>query len=145
MSAPQAERLSARQGERLSVLAVQDLKKSFGGVQAVQGVSFSVEPGTLLALIGPNGAGKTTCFNMLNGQLVPDSGSVKIDGVEVVGKKPREVWRMGVGRTFQITATFPSMTVRENVQMALLSYHRRLANFWKRAAEMYRDAADKLL
>ena len=145
MSAPQGERLSAPQGERLNVLAVQDLKKSFGGVQAVQGVSFSVEPGTLLALIGPNGAGKTTCFNMLNGQLAPDSGSVKIDGVEVVGKKPREVWRMGVGRTFQITATFPSMTVRENVQMALLSYHRRLANFWKRAAAMYRDAADKLL
>ncbi len=137
--------MSTLHAERQSILAVEDLKKSFGGVQAVQGVSFSVEPGTLLALIGPNGAGKTTCFNMLNGQLRPDSGSVRIDGVEVVGKKPREVWRMGVGRTFQITATFPSMTVRENVQMALLSHHRQLTNFWGRAATLHREHAETLL
>jgi branched-chain amino acid transport system ATP-binding protein len=129
----------------VSVLAVADLKKSFGGVQAVQGVSFSVAAGTLLAMIGPNGAGKTTCFNMLNGQLAPDSGSVKMDGTELVGKKPRQVWRLGVGRTFQITATFASMTVRENVQMALLSHHRRLADFWRRAGDLYRGPADRLL
>ena len=145
MSIYQAERQNPALAEPPRILAVQDLNKSFGGVQAVQGVSFFVEPGTLLALIGPNGAGKTTCFNMLNGQLRPDSGSVKIDDVEVIGKKPREVWRMGVGRTFQITATFPSMTVRENVQMALLSYHRRLANFWRRAGDMYRFEAETLL
>lgn len=129
----------------MSVLAVSNLDKSFGGVHAVRGVSFAVEAGQLLAMIGPNGAGKTTCFNMLNGQLAPDAGSVRVSGVEVVGKAPRDVWRLGVGRTFQITATFTSMTVRENVQMALLSHNRRLADIWRRAGEIHRDQADALL
>ena len=97
----------------MTVLAVDNLSKSFGGVQAVRNVSFDVEAGELLALIGPNGAGKTTCFNMLNGQIRPDAGSVKLDGRDLVGLAPRKVWRLGVGRTFQITATFASMTVRE--------------------------------
>ena len=67
-------------------------------------MSFAVEAGELLALIGPNGAGKTTCFNCLNGQLRPDAGSVRLDGRELVGLPPRAIWRLGVGRTFQITA-----------------------------------------
>jgi branched-chain amino acid transport system ATP-binding protein len=129
----------------VTILAVENLAKSFGGVHAVRNVSFDVAAGELLALIGPNGAGKTTCFNMLNGQIRSDSGSVKLDGRELVGLAPREVWRLGVGRTFQITATFASMTVRENVQMALLSHHRRIASWWPRAASLYRDAADRLL
>ena len=129
----------------MTVLAVAHLSKSFGGVQAVRDVSFALEEGRLLAMIGPNGAGKTTCFNMLNGQLGPDSGSVRIAGVEVVGKSPRAVWRLGVGRTFQITATFASMAVRENVQMALLSYHGRIRRWWPRAASLYREEADALL
>ncbi len=129
----------------MSVLQVRNLSKSFGGVQAVAGVSFDVEAGRLLALIGPNGAGKTTCFNMLNGQLRPDGGSVTLEGREIAGLKPRQVWRLGVGRTFQITATFASMTVAENVQMALLSHHRRLAGFWRPAARLYRDEARELL
>ena len=130
---------------RATVLAVSALVKSFGGVHAVREVSFAVEAGQLLAMIGPNGAGKTTCFNMVNGQIKPDSGSVSIGGVEVVGRAPREIWRLGVGRTFQITATFASMTVRENVQMALLSYFHRLAGWWPRAAPLYREQADTLL
>ena len=129
----------------MTVLAVAHLSKSFGGVHAVCDVSFALEEGRLLAMIGPNGAGKTTCFNMLNGQLGPDSGSVRIAGVEVVGKSPRAVWRLGVGRTFQITATFASMTVRENVQMALLSHHGRIGRWWPRAADLYREEADALL
>jgi len=129
----------------MSILAVGNLSKSFGGVHAVRSVSFDVAAGELLALIGPNGAGKTTCFNMLNGQIRPDSGSVKLDGRELVGRAPREVWRLGVGRTFQITATFASMTVRENVQMALLSHHRRIASWWPRATALYRSEADQLL
>ena len=128
-----------------AVLAVERLAKSFGGVHAVREVSFSVAAGELLAMIGPNGAGKTTCFNMLNGQLAPDAGSVQLDGSEIVGLAPRIVWRRGVGRTFQITATFPSMTVRENVQMALLSHHRRLAGWWRPAARLYRGEADRLI
>jgi len=130
---------------RGSVLVVSALAKSFGGVQAVREASFAVEAGQLVAMIGPNGAGKTTCFNMVNGQLRPDSGSVRIGGVEVVGRAPRQIWRLGVGRTFQITATFASMTVRENVQMALLSYHHRLASWWLRAAHLYREEAHALL
>ncbi|MCZ7564192.1 MAG: ABC transporter ATP-binding protein [Burkholderiales bacterium] len=128
-----------------AVLAVDRLSKAFGGVQAVQGVSFVLGEGELLAMIGPNGAGKTTCFNMVNGQLAPDSGSVRIGGADTVGRPPRDIWRMGVGRTFQITATFASMTVRENVQMALISHRRRLASLWTRAASLYRDEADRLL
>jgi branched-chain amino acid transport system ATP-binding protein len=127
------------------VLEVAHLSKSFGGVHAVRDVTFDVASGELLAMIGPNGAGKTTCFNMLNGQLAPDAGSVKLDGQQIVGCKPRAIWRMGVGRTFQITATFPSMTVRENVQLVLLSHRRRLANCWARAAVLYRAEADRLL
>jgi branched-chain amino acid transport system ATP-binding protein len=129
----------------VTVLAVDNLSKSFGGVHAVRNVSFDVAAGELLALIGPNGAGKTTCFNMLNGQIRPDAGSVKLEGQELVGLAPREVWRLGVGRTFQVTATFASMTVRENVQMALLSHHRRIASWWPRATSLCREAADRLL
>ena len=129
----------------MTILAVENLAKTFGGVQAVGGVSLTVGKGELLALIGPNGAGKTTCFNMLNGQLRPDRGSVKLEGRELVGLKPREIWRLGVGRTFQITATFASMTVAENVQMALLSHHNRLWSFWPAASALHRDAAIRLL
>ena len=127
------------------VLQAEGLAKAFGGVKAVDGVSFKVEAGRLLALIGPNGAGKTTCFNMLNGQLRPDQGSVKLEGHELVGLKPREVWRLGVGRTFQVTATFASMSVRENVQAALLSHHRRNYSMWARAAGFRVEEADALL
>ena len=110
----------------MSVLRVANLSKAYGGVQAVNGVGFSVDAGELLALIGPNGAGKTTCFNMLNGQVRADHGTVEFEGKSLAGLAPREIWRLGVGRTFQITATFSSMTVRENVQMALLNFHGRL-------------------
>jgi branched-chain amino acid transport system ATP-binding protein len=129
----------------VSVLAVSDLRKSFGGVEALKGVTFEVEAGEVLAMIGPNGAGKSTCFNCVNGQLRPDTGSVHFDGHELVGLKPREIWRLGIGRTFQITATFGSMTVAENVQMALLSHHRRTRALWPLATRLYRDEALKLL
>ncbi|WP_160121537.1 ABC transporter ATP-binding protein [Rhodovarius lipocyclicus] len=115
----------------MTLLVVENLAKSFGGVHAVQGVSFSLAAGELLALIGPNGAGKSTCFNMLNGQLRPDKGRVVLNGQEITGKLPRQVWRMGVGRTFQITATFASLPVIENVQLALLSHQRRILRFTK--------------
>ncbi len=128
-----------------AVLAVDGLRKSFGGVHAVQGVQFSLGAGEMLALIGPNGAGKSTCFNMLNGQIRPDGGTVMLDGRDITDMKPRDVWRLGVGRTFQITATFASFTVAENVQLALSSYHRRLTTLWRRAASLDRDEALALL
>jgi branched-chain amino acid transport system ATP-binding protein len=129
----------------VTVLAVRDLSKAYGGVQAVQGVSFSVAAGELLAMIGPNGAGKTTCFNMLNGQVAPDAGTVKFEGRSLAGLAPRDIWRLGVGRTFQITATFGSMSVRENVQMALLSHHRRLWSLTSLATRSHVDEANALL
>ena len=129
----------------MSALEVRGLSKAYGGVQAVRGVSFAVNAGEVVALIGPNGAGKTTCFNMLNGQLRPDSGEIALAGRSVVGLRPHQVWRLGVGRTFQVTATFSSMTVRENVQVALLSHHRRLFSLWKPAGRFQVDEADALL
>ena len=113
-----------------TLLSVENLSKSYGGVHAVRGVSFALKAGEILALIGPNGAGKSTCFDMLNGQNVPDSGRINLLGQDTAGRKPREIWRLGVGRTFQITATFPTMTVRENVQVALVSYEKQLFNLW---------------
>tara|TARA_R110002072_G_scaffold176934_6_gene332803 strand:- start:12202 stop:12999 length:798 start_codon:yes stop_codon:yes gene_type:complete len=129
----------------MTALQVEGLSKSFGGLRAVNEVSFTLNQGELLALIGPNGAGKTTCFNMLNGQLTPGKGSVKLGGKELVGLRPREVWRRGVGRTFQITATFTSMTVRENVQMAFISHNRRTFNLFARATQLYQEQAMALL
>ncbi len=129
----------------MSILSVTRLSKAFGGVQAVSGVSFAVEPGELLAMIGPNGAGKTTCFNMVNGQLAPDSGQIELEGRNLLGLAPHEIWRLGVGRTFQITATFGSMTVRENVQTALLSHARKLGSLFANAADAFVDRADALL
>jgi branched-chain amino acid transport system ATP-binding protein len=126
-------------------LEVRDLRKSFGGVTAVDDLNFDLPEGQLLALIGPNGSGKSTCFNVLNGQLKPNAGSVKFKGTELVGLTPHAIWRHGIGRTFQITATYASMTVRENVQMALLSYHRRLFSLIPIAADLYQDEALDLL
>lgn len=129
----------------MSVLEVTALSKSFGGVRALNDVSFSVDAGELLAMIGPNGAGKSTCFNCINGQLRSDAGSVHFRGQEIAGRRPRHIWRLGVGRTFQITATFGSMTVAENVQMALISRSSRSRALWPLATRLYRDEAIGLL
>jgi branched-chain amino acid transport system ATP-binding protein len=128
-----------------AVLDVKGISKTFGGVKAVDGVSFSVAAGELLALIGPNGAGKTTCFNMLNGQLRPDSGNVFLGGERITGLAPRRVAHKGVGRTFQITATYGSMTVRENVQTALIASHRGEWKLTGSASDQHGEKADQLL
>jgi branched-chain amino acid transport system ATP-binding protein len=127
------------------LLQVNNLGKSFGGVKAVDGVSFELHAGELLALIGPNGAGKTTTFNMVNGQLPAGQGSILLDGQELVGRAPRAIWRLGVGRTFQIAETFASLTVVENVQMALLSHDGKLFSMWRSAAGYKRGEAMALL
>jgi branched-chain amino acid transport system ATP-binding protein len=129
----------------MAILVVAGLSKSFGGIEAVTQVGFTVAAGELSALIGPNGAGKTTCFNCLSGQLRPDAGSARLEGRELIGLPPRAIWRLGVGRTFQITQTFGSLSVAENVQQALLSHHRRTLNPWRRARDLYRDDALALL
>jgi branched-chain amino acid transport system ATP-binding protein len=129
----------------MSLLVVDHLGKSFGGLKAVQDISFSIRPGELLALIGPNGAGKTTTFNMINGQLKADHGSVMLSGQELLGCAPRQIWRLGVGRTFQIAETFSSLTALENVQMALLSHQRRIFSFFQPARHVETLRAHALL
>jgi branched-chain amino acid transport system ATP-binding protein len=129
----------------MNLLSVRGLKKSFGGVHAVDGVSFDIEPGEMLALIGPNGAGKSTCFNLINGQLKPDAGEILLDGQSIAGLAPRAIWRKGVGRTFQVASTYSSMTVVENVQVALMSANGKLFDFFGSAAKTFRAEALALL
>jgi len=133
------------QSSESAVLSVKHLSKYFGGIHAVSDVSFDVQGGELLALIGPNGAGKTTCFNMLMGQLKPSAGDVFLRGENITGLKPRTIWRKGVGRTFQITGTYQSMTVIENIQMALISHHRKLYSVAPYATRLYQREAMDLL
>ena len=127
------------------LLQVTDLSHSFGGVTAVKQVSFDLADGQILAMIGPNGAGKSTCFNLINGQLHPDEGDIKIDGQEVVGLKPRHIWQLGVGRTFQVTATFASMTVLENIQVALASFRKKAKSPLRKLKNLLRQEAMELL
>jgi len=127
------------------VLTVDRLAKSFGGVEAVREVSFALTAGEIVAMIGPNGAGKTTCFNLVNGQLAPDAGSVTLLGRRIDGLPPRTIARAGVGRAFQIPATFASMTVRENVQMALIAHAGEQRVVAARAADLHIVEADALL
>jgi len=121
------------------------LVKRFHGVEAVRGVDLAVAAGEAVALIGPNGAGKTTCFNMIGGQLKPDAGRVRLEARDVTGKPPGLLWRRGVGRSFQITAAFASMTVRENVQIALHAKARRLWRFFGRMSEGFKGEAEAIL
>ncbi|MDQ6685699.1 MAG: ATP-binding cassette domain-containing protein [Pseudomonadota bacterium] len=127
------------------LLVVRELAKSFGGVRAVDNVSFALAAGEMLALIGPNGAGKTTTFNIVGGQLAADAGTVTLGGSPLLGLRPDAIWRLGVGRTFQIAETFASLTAIENVQLALLSHAGGVLGFWRRAREQHREAALALL
>ena len=128
-----------------TLLAVRGLAKSFGGVHAVRGVSFDLARGEMLALIGPNGAGKTTCFHAIGGQLAADSGSVELEGEPLLGLSPQAIWRRGVGRTFQVAETFGSLTVRENVQLALISHAGRVFAAFRPARDRFRAEAEALL
>ena len=129
----------------MTLLAAEGLNKTFGGVVAARDVSFALGAGEMLAIIGPNGAGKSTTFNMVGGQLRPDSGRVTLGGENITGRPPREVCRMGVGRTFQVAQTFLSMSVAENVQMALIAHAGRTRDVLARASALYRDQALALL
>jgi branched-chain amino acid transport system ATP-binding protein len=101
-----------------AVLEVRDLSKAFGGIRAVDGVSFAVHEGEILGLIGPNGSGKSTLFNCILGQLAPSSGEVRVDGRPITGTRPCDLNRLGIGRTFQLLQVFPQLSVRENLLLA---------------------------
>jgi neutral amino acid transport system ATP-binding protein len=100
------------------ILTTEGISKRFGGVQALEDATIAVEKGAIAALIGPNGSGKTTLFNVITGYERPDSGRVLLDGVPITGKGPDAVFRLGVGRTFQLTRIFPRLTVLENMLVA---------------------------
>jgi branched-chain amino acid transport system ATP-binding protein len=129
----------------MSELSVISLCKAFGAVRAVDDVTFSVAAGEFLALIGPNGAGKSTCFNIINGQISADSGEIRFAGRDISKLPTREICRLGIGRTFQVAATFGSMTVIENVQMALISQAQEIYRLWRPAASLHRHRALELL
>lgn len=122
--------------EAASVLEVSHLSKSFAGLKAVDDVSFTVRTGEILGLIGPNGSGKTTLINVITGLLPATSGQVKVDGVQVIGKKAHHVARAGIARTFQTVRLFGELTVAENVEVAAVAMgaSRRAAS--DRAAEL---------
>jgi branched-chain amino acid transport system ATP-binding protein len=101
--------------ENLFLLQVKKLTKHFGGLAAVQDVSFEIRRGEIVSLIGPNGAGKTTIFNLISGVYGPDTGEILLDNGNLIGRRPFEVCQKGIGRTFQIMQPFPHMTVLENV------------------------------
>lgn len=105
------------------ILEIQDLRKSFGGVNAVSGMNLTVQAKETLAIIGPNGAGKTTFYNMLSGRMRPTSGRILLEGQDITGLPPHKISRLGVSRSFQINNIFTDFTVRENVEVALTALH----------------------
>jgi len=127
------------------LLAAEDLARRFGGVRAVDGVALTVAAGEVVALIGPNGAGKTTCFNLLGGQLAPDRGRVLLDGRPVTGLSPQALCHRGMARTFQVAQVFASLTVRANLQTALVAHARGSGGLWRDAGSLWRDEADRIL
>lgn len=127
------------------LLEVREVSKAFGGVQAVAGVSFILFPGDVQAVIGPNGAGKSTLFNLLTGQLICDQGRILFCGEQINGMPPHLICRKGIGRTFQVPATFRSLTVRENVRVALLSKQGKSCDLLAEAPRSVEEAAGTLL
>ena len=111
------------------VLKVTDLKKSYGAIKAVDGVSFEVMPGEIFGVIGPNGSGKTTMFNSVLGQIAPDAGRIELNGKDITGESPMRLNRLGVGRTFQTLQVFGKMTVRDNL---LVAAQEHAGSMWSR-------------
>lgn len=131
-------------GAPMGFLEIRGVVKNFGGLRALQDVSFSVGKGEIRAIIGPNGAGKSTLFNVMTGLFPPDSGEVIFDGERISGVPPFRIIRKGIGRSFQITNIFPRMTVFENVQVALFAHHGNSRNLFGRARR-YPSVAEEAL
>ncbi len=118
----------------MTLLEVDSLAKVFGGFHAVDGVSFTVEEGSIHAVIGPNGAGKTTMFNLITGHIRPSAGKVQLAGVDMTGKPPNILARQGLTRAFQVTNIFPKLSVLESVECVVNAHRRRSASLflWQR-------------
>jgi branched-chain amino acid transport system ATP-binding protein len=129
------------------ILETRNLTKEFKGFTAVSDVNLQVQRGHIHALIGPNGAGKTTCFNLLTKFLVPTSGQILFNGTDITGLKPAQIARMGIIRSFQISAVFPHLTVLQNVRIGLQRELGTSFQFWKseRSLSQLNDRAMQLL
>ncbi len=127
------------------IFRVIGLSKRFDGVCAAEGVNLEVEAGEFRAIIGPNGAGKSTFFNMVTGIVTPDAGRIVFEGREIAGQPSYRLFHHGISRTFQITNILADLSILENVQVALLSQHRRLLDFFSNAARAYLDESHSLL
>lgn len=127
------------------MLRLRDLKKSFDGFMATNGVSLQVADGERHAIIGPNGAGKTTLFNLLTGHLKPDTGDVYYRDEPITGLSPHAIVRKGLSRSFQHTNIYPRLTVFENIQAALISHHGMQYRLFKRASGLFREEGLDLL
>ena len=99
------------------MLGIKNLYKSFGGIRAINNITLEIEKSSITALIGPNGAGKTTLFNIINGSIKPDSGTVKLNEIDITGYEPHQLFNLGILRTFQIAHEFSSLTVKDNLMM----------------------------
>ena len=130
-----------------AILETVELRREFGGFVAVDGVSLRIRTGSIHALIGPNGAGKTTCFNLLTAFLPPTRGTIRFKGRNITGMKPAQVARLGLVRSFQISAVFPHLTALENVRLALQRARGPSFDFWRseKALQVYDDRARQLL
>jgi len=124
---------------------VEQLRKSFGGLVAVNDVSFELAKGELSSIIGPNGAGKTTLFNLMTGHIKPDRGQINFEGKDITGLPPHKICRRGIGRSFQRTNIFPRLSAFDNVQVALMSWQRKSRNIFIKSENLMRKEADKIL
>jgi branched-chain amino acid transport system ATP-binding protein len=122
----------------MSVLEIEDLRRAFGGIQAVGGVSLRVEPQEIVGIIGPNGSGKSTLFNLITGVYAPDGGTIRLGDRDITGASPHKIARAGLGRTFQIPGLFINMTVRENLLTAAVH------GDWKGAPARAADVLERL-
>jgi branched-chain amino acid transport system ATP-binding protein len=124
---------------------VEKLRKTFGGLLAVNGVSFSLKKGEISSIIGPNGAGKTTLFNLLTGHLKPDSGSIFFRDREITALSPHKICHTGIGRSFQKTNVFPRLTAFDNIQVSLMSWQKKTRNIFQRADHFFQEETEEIL
>jgi len=127
------------------ILGVERLKKSFDGFVAIDGVSFSIPQGEICSIIGPNGAGKTTLFNLITGHLPIDEGKLTFKDLDITGRRPYQICRLGVGRSFQRTNIFPRLTVFQNIQAAVLVHRGKSLTFLRPVESFFQEETEEIL
>ena len=127
------------------ILGVEKLKKSFDGFVAINGVSFSIPKGEICSIIGPNGAGKTTLFNLITGHLPSDEGKLTFKDLDITGRPPHQICRLGVGRSFQRTNIFPRLTVFQNIQAAVLAHRGKSFTFFRPVDSFFQEETGEIL